>query len=117
MRLTAIATALLLFWPAAAFADAVGRFDMSGTNPGSDARYNGSVSVERTGKTFRVVWTIGNARFVGTGIGDDKFLAVTYRSGNDMGLALYGHEGNGTWVGIWTYAGGQETGTERWVPR
>jgi hypothetical protein len=117
MRVAATATAVFLAWTSAAMADATGRYTMSGTNPGNDTRYSGTVSVERTGKTFRVTWSIGGSRYVGTGIGDDKFLAVTYRSGNDMGLALYGHEGNGVWVGIWTYADGTEIGGERWEPR
>jgi hypothetical protein len=113
--MTAVAA---LMWTTSAMADAVGSYSISGSNPGNESRrYSGTVSVERTGKTFKVVWTVGGTRFVGTGIGDDKFLAVTYRSGNDMGLALYGHEGNGVWVGIWTYADGTEIGKERWDPR
>jgi hypothetical protein len=38
---------------------------------------------------------------------------VSYRSGNDTGLALYGADG-GNWTGIWTYAGGRQVGPEAW---
>ena len=100
-----------------AVADPVGRYDVDGTNPGGGSAYRGTVAVEKTGQTYRVIWDVGGTRYVGTGIGDDKFIAVSYRSGNNTGLALYGHDANGIWIGIWTYAGGREIGSERWVPR
>jgi hypothetical protein len=40
-----------------------------------------------------VTWAVGNVRFVGTGIGDKNFIAVSYRSGSDTGLALYRADG------------------------
>jgi hypothetical protein len=39
---------------------------------------------------------------------------VSYRSGNDTGLALYREDGS-NWDGIWTYAGGKQIGMERWL--
>jgi hypothetical protein len=50
---------------------------------------------------------------VGTGIGNDHFITVSYHSDNMTGLALYGDAGS-DWQGIWTYQGGAETGTENW---
>jgi hypothetical protein len=98
-------------------ADPAGRYDVEGANPGSGSSYQGTVAVEKTGSTYRVIWQIGGTRYIGTGIGDDKFIAVTYRSGDNTGLALYGSDGNGIWRGIWTYAGGREIGSERWIQR
>ena len=46
-------------------------------------------------------------------LGDSRFLAVTYRSGDNTGLALYAQDGDG-WKGVWTYAGGRTMGTEVW---
>ncbi len=60
----------------------------------SKGQYTGTVTVERTGETFRVTWDIGSQTFVGTGIGSDKGLAVSYRSGNQTGLAIYGAKGD-----------------------
>ena len=100
-----------------ALADPVGRYEVEGTNPGGGSRYTGTVAVEKTGQTYRVIWDVGGTRYIGTGIGDDKFIAVSYRSGTNTGLALYGHDSNGIWIGIWTYAGGREIGSERWIPR
>jgi hypothetical protein len=109
----AIGLAFVLF-SSLAFADPVGRYEVSGTNPGGKGDYSGQVVVERTGDTYRVTWNVGGQRFIGTGIGDKNFIAVSYRSGDQTGLALYAEEGDGTWVGVWTYAGGKQVGTERW---
>jgi hypothetical protein len=117
MRYLMAAICGLLFCLPQALADPVGRYDVDGTNPGGGSRYEGTVAVEKTGQTYRVVWDVDGTRYVGTGIGDDKFIAVSYSSGNSTGLALYGHDANGIWVGIWTYANGREIGSERWIPR
>jgi hypothetical protein len=108
--------ALLLTSAAAFAADPAGSYDLEGNNPGSGSSYSGRVTVERTGDTYRVVWVVGGTRFVGTGIGNRDFLAVSYKSGSNTGLALYGSEG-GNWKGIWTYAGGREVGAESWKRR
>jgi hypothetical protein len=70
--------------------------------------------VQRTGETFRVVWDIAGTRYVGTGIGDHEFMAVSYRTGDSTGLALYSASKDG-WKGIWTYANGTKLGSERWT--
>ena len=110
-----LAAAALVFSSIAAFAaEPIGSYQVEGSNPGGGSKYTGTVTVERTGETYRVVWVVGETRYVGTGIGDKNFIAVSYRSGGDTGLALYGEDG-GNWVGLWTYAGGRELGAERWL--
>src|SRR5258708_3389140 len=92
MRHLLVAAALL--WSATAFAaDPVGTYKIEGTNPGSGTKYTGTVTVEKTGETYRVVWVVGDSRYVGTGLGDKNFMAVSYNSGSDTGLALYGEDG------------------------
>jgi len=109
----ASAAALLLSAATAFAADPVGSYAVTGKNPGGDSQYSGTVTIEKTGQTYRVIWVVGGTRYVGTGIGDKDFLAVSYKSGSDTGLALYGADG-GNWEGVWTYAGGKEIGTEIW---
>lgn len=118
LRGFALATAtVLLLGPGLARADdPVGRYDVEGTNPGGSSAYTGSVTVEKTGETYRVVWVVGSTRYIGTGIGNEKFISVSYRSGDQTGLALYGEDGD-DWVGVWTYAGGTKVGAERWRRR
>jgi hypothetical protein len=113
MRILAVIAALFISTAAAFAADPVGSYDVTGSNPNGGAKYHGTVVVTRTGQTYRVVWQIGNERYIGTGIGDKDFLAVSYRSGNDSGLALYGADG-GNWAGVWTYAGSRQIGAELW---
>jgi hypothetical protein len=96
--------------------DPAGKYNLVGSNPGGKGRYSGTVEVEKTGDTFRVTWDIGGQTFVGTGIGSDKGFAVTYRSGNQTGLAIYGAKGN-DWEGVWTFTGGKEIGGEAWTRR
>jgi hypothetical protein len=107
-------TAAILLWSTTAFAaDPVGTYTIEGTNPGNGSKYSGKVTVEKTGETFRVVWDVGGSRYIGTGLGDKNFIAVSYSSGSDTGLALYGEDG-GNWKGVWTYAGSRNMGTETW---
>ena len=112
--LAAIAAALVLSATLAFAGDPVGRYSVVGSNPGGNGRYSGSVTVEKTGDTFRVTWDIGSQTFVGTGIGSEKGFAVSYRSGGQTGLAIYGANG-ANWEGVWTYTGGKEIGGEVWT--
>jgi hypothetical protein len=96
--------------------DPVGRYRVLGSNPGNGAKYSGTVSVERTGDTFRVTWDIGNQTYVGTGIGNDEGFAVAYRSGRQTGIAIYSARGSG-WEGVWTYSDGRTVGGEAWTRR
>lgn len=116
MRILLAAVALLCGTALAFAANPVGSYRITGTNPGGGSTYHGSVSVTRTGQTYRVVWVIGGKRYTGTGIGNREGLAVSYRSGNATGVALYGADG-GNWEGVWAYAGGRRMGTEVWKRR
>ncbi len=113
-KIFAATAAAAVLWSAAAFAaDPVGSYRVEGTNPGGGSQYKGTVTVTKTGETFRVIWVVAGTRYIGTGIGDKDFLAVSYKSGSDTGLALYGSDG-GNWAGVWTYAGGRQVGAELW---
>lgn len=105
-------TAALFVGPVFA-AEPAGTYRIEGSNPGGGSAYSGTVTVTRTGETYSVIWVVGGTRYIGTGIGNKEFIAVSYRSGNDTGLALYGADG-GNWKGIWAYAGGRQVGAERW---
>ncbi len=74
-------------------ADPVGSYSVAGSNSGGGSKCSGTVTVEKTGQTYRVVWIVGGTRYVGTGIGDKDFLAISYEAGSDTGLALYGSDG------------------------
>jgi hypothetical protein len=113
-QLFAVSAVALLFATVTAFAaDPVGSYSIEGSNPGGGSKYIGTVTVAKTGQTFTVVWVVGGTRYVGTGIGDKDFLAVSYTSGNSIGVALYDADG-GNWGGVWSPVGGRQLGTELW---
>jgi hypothetical protein len=112
-HLFAVIAAAFLLSAATAFADPVGSYSVVGNNPGGSSEYRGTVTVEKTGQTYRVVWVVAGTRYIGTGIGNKDFIAVSYKAGNDTGLALYGAEGE-DWQGVWTFSGGRQIGTEVW---
>ncbi len=105
----------LVAFASAASAQVTGRYDVEGQNP-DKTTYVGSVSVEKTDETYRVVWTIGGVRYTGTGIGNDDAMAISYRSGNNTGVAFLARD-KGEYVLVWTYLGGTTIGAERWLPR
>jgi hypothetical protein len=112
--LASLTAAAIVFGASSAFAaDPAGEYEVEGNNPGGGGSYSGTVTVRKTGDTYSVIWNIGGTKYVGTGIGNKDFIAVSYRSGNNTGLALYGEDG-GNWTGIWTYAGGKQVGAEHW---
>jgi hypothetical protein len=112
-RLFAVSIALLWSVTLAFAADPIGSYTIEGTNPGGNGTYSGTVEVTKTGETYRMIWVVGGTRYVGTGIGTKDFIAVSYKSGSDTGLALYGADG-GNWAGVWAYSGARQVGTEIW---
>jgi len=97
-------------------ADPVGSYSVEGVSPGNSGTYTGTATVTRTGENFRVIWVIDGTRYIGTGIGNNDYLAVTYVSGRDTGLAIFGAVGQ-NWAGPWTVANGTQQGVERWIRR
>ena len=116
MRIAALAILALLAVAPAAMATPVGSYNVEGVNPGNDGTYRGTATVTRTGETFRVVWVIDGTRIIGTGIGNDDFIAISIVSGRNAGIALLGADGP-NWTGPWATANGTQVGAERWVRR
>lgn len=121
-----------VFAAATAFAAPTGTFDVIGTNPDNNGEYRGVVTVTRTGQTYRVVWDVQGARFVGTGLGavirnnqiivgpaqkGDVAISVAYVSDSSFGIALYFEQEDGSWEGVWTYGGSERVATENWYRR
>jgi hypothetical protein len=89
LAVTAIVTSLIN--ASAWAADPVGSYRVNGSNPHNGGSYSGTVTVEKTGQTYKVTWVFADqTTHVGTGIGNDHFIAVSYHSDNMTGLALYG---------------------------
>lgn len=132
IKLVTSTCAILIILTLTAIAGPIGDFYVNGTSPGGGSNYSGIVSVRQTGQTYSVVWDIAGEQFVGTGIGaanidgfstmgpanpKDNAIAISYASGSSFGLAYYVEQKDGTWKGIWTYAGSKEISTEVWQRR
>lgn len=104
----------LLLVDGRAMAEVEGTYNVTGINPGNGVKYSGTVLVQRTGDTFQVIWAFNGQRIIGVGIGKNDYLAVAYRLGENIGLAIYTPSGDG-WVGIWAPWGGRALGSETWV--
>jgi hypothetical protein len=113
VRAFGIAIFALLLSIGVALGDPEGTYDMTGVNPGNGSKYSGTVVVQRTGDTFQVTWTVNRQQILGIGIGKSDYLAVSYRSGNIIGLAVYSQSEDG-WIGIWAPVGSRELGSETW---
>jgi hypothetical protein len=96
-------------------ADLIGHYKVAGTAP-DGAPYSGEATVELVGNIFHVVREISGQRYIGTGIGRQNILAVTYHSGTTTVLALYSQDETGRWTGTWTSVDAGQIGTERWLP-
>jgi hypothetical protein len=116
MRSLCVIAALLWTVTAAFAGEPVGSYRVEGTNPDGRSKYTGTVNVEKTGETFRVTWVVGGTRYVGTAVRNEGFIAVSYRSADSTGVALYAPDGD-DWKGTWTSTGGHEAGSERWTRR
>lgn len=118
MRLFAsLAFAAGLAFSTGALAQAEGSFTVAGTNPGGASNYTGTVTVQKVGENvYQLEWTVGGNVSVGTAVGDDDFLSVGYKSGDNFGVALFVRDDDG-WDGVWTYGGGKQIGTESWTPQ
>ncbi|HEY1736065.1 MAG TPA: hypothetical protein VGG12_05415 [Methylovirgula sp.] len=117
--------------PTLALADPTGSYNVSGKNA-DDSTYSGTVTVSRTGATYKVVWDINGKQSIGTGLGshfkdastfvtgpatdDDTGLSVCYINKDSFGIATYYKQNDGTWAGVWTYGDSQAVTTETWRP-
>ncbi|WP_411035869.1 hypothetical protein [Shinella sp. BYT-45] len=106
--------------PSLALAGPEGTYAMTGTNPGDKSPYEGVVVVRKTGETYAVTWRFGADETQGIGVltpASDRIFAVSYDAGNGHGIALYERQGDGSWYGTWSSAGGKSLGTETWRPQ
>lgn len=128
---TIISACALLVLPSIALADPTGTFKVVGKNADDGSTYTGTVTVTRTGATYKVVWNIGGTESVGTGLGsrfeghdivsghatsDDTGISVGYISKDSYGIAVYYEQSNGNWEGVWSYGGSKGVTNETWIP-
>ena len=68
--------AALLAQPALAGIE--GLYSVEGQNPGQPGSYKGEAQIKQTGRTYTVVWRIGQTQQIGTGIVIDNVLSIVF---------------------------------------
>jgi hypothetical protein len=114
----AAAAALSLTMPAAAAAFE-GRYQVSGTSPAEGRSYNGIAQVKKTGKTYTVLWKVGDVVYLGTGILTNAVLSVVFQPLNARaapGIASLRIEDDKVVGGTWSGIGSQDLAEESWTP-
>ncbi len=100
--------------PASKSGDLTGSYTIaSSSNPGSTVGYKGTVTLAKSGSTYKVDWAVTNTPpYHGVAIPTGDTLAVGWGAGTEYGVAVYKVAG-GTLTGTWaTAASGGATGTE-----
>ena len=98
-----------------------GTYEIEGQNPGQQRTYKGEAQVKRTGRTYSVVWKVGQTPQFGTGIVVDKTFSVVFQTFSPgsgpgrPGIAVFTIENDRIGQGIWTGIGQQDTGLENWT--
>jgi hypothetical protein len=94
-------------------ADIEGSYAVSGTNTDGSA-YEGSLTVSRTGDTYRFAWQTGEP-YEGVGVVDGNHVAVGW-GGAQCGGVIYRIAGDGSLSGRWALMGTSDAGTESATP-
>lgn len=127
----AASAALLALLPALALADPSGVYRVDGTDGANQAAYQGTVTVERVGEKYSVVWSINGREIRGVALGgafsegafmigpahrDDLMLAIGFSDGSAFGSATMFLQQDGSYEGFQVNSNGARSGQERWTP-
>jgi len=95
-----------------------GFYSVEGTNPGQPGVYKGEAQIKQTGSTYTIVWRIGRAQQIGTGIRIDNVLSVVFTPVGPArpGLAVYNISDDKVASGVWTSLGSEIVAQETWEP-
>jgi hypothetical protein len=95
-----------------------GFYTVEGRNPGAPQSYKGEAQIKQTGRTYTVVWKIGEGAQIGTGVMLDNILSVVFTAPGPArpGLAVFSVTNDKITSGVWTSLGSQTVAEETWAP-
>jgi hypothetical protein len=103
--------------PLASFAGGPGDYKVEGKNKDGDT-YSGVASISKTGDgTYRIRWDLDGDKYEGFAVGDDKFLAISFSQGRDVGAAFLVEDDKGGYISVWAFKGDKKTGVELFTPK
>jgi len=93
-----------------------GYYTVEGQNPGQPGVYKGEAQIKQTGRTYTIVWRIGETQQIGTGILMDNVLSIVFTPVGPArpGVAVYHVSGDKVATGVWTSLGSQIVAEEVW---
>ncbi|MDB5571298.1 MAG: hypothetical protein JWN93_2481 [Hyphomicrobiales bacterium] len=113
---TAFALLALMAGQGAWASDIEGLYSVVGSNPGQPGNYKGEAQIKQTGKTYTIVWRVGESRQVGTGLLVDNVLSVVFTpvGAPRPGIAVFSVADGKISTGVWTSLGSQIVAEEVW---
>ena len=117
--LSFVLTALLALSPLALAAEKdpfLGTFQVNGTSPGVEGKYEGTLIITKQGSVYNLSWTIGQGgtyEGVGLMVGDQLSAAYWTPDRTSFGLVVYKTSSDGSLNGVWTPQGETRIGTEK----
>jgi len=90
-----------------------GLYIVKGTSQGG-AAYEGAAQISAAGKTYEILWQIGQTTYKGRGLAYGKGLAFAFVGAGftNANIVLYEQAGAGIWCGVWTSDNPDQLGQE-----
>jgi len=120
MKRLTLAISLLLTFAALTMAESkdpfLGTFQVTGTSPGAEGQYEGTLTITKQGSVYNLSWTIGQAEGyggIGLKVGDQLSAAYWTSDHSSVGVVVYKTGSDGSLSGVWTPQGDTRIGTEK----
>ena len=94
----------------------LGTFQVTGTSPGAEGQYEGTLTITKQGSVYNLSWTIGQAEGyggIGLKVGDHLTAAYWTSDHSSVGVVVYKAASDGSLSGVWAPQGETRTGTEK----
>jgi len=120
MKRLTLAIALLLTFAALTMAESkdpfLGTFQVTGTSPGAEGQYEGTLTITKQASVYNFSWTIGQAEGyggIGLKVGDQLSAAYWTSDHSSVGVVVCKTGSDGSLSGVWTPQGETRIGTEK----
>lgn len=94
----------------------LGTFQVTGTSPGAEGQYQGTLTISKQGSVYTLSWTIGQGEIyegIGLKVGDQLSGAYWTSANASCGVVVYKASSDGSLSGVWTPQGETRIGTEK----
>ena len=94
----------------------LGAFQVTGTSPGAEGQYQGTLTIAKQGSIYNLSWTIGQGETyegIGLKVGDQLSVAYWTSDRSSFGVVVYKAGSDGSLSGVWTPQGETRIGTEK----